>query len=298
MKPGDIIVIQGPTASGKTGVGVALAQMLKAEIISADSRQFYREMGIGTAKPYGHEMQGIPHHFVNSLSIHDPYSAGDFERDALRLIDDLLQRQVLPIVAGGSGLYIKALLEGLDDLPSDPKLRASLNAIFAEKGIEPLQEKLKALDPEHYAIVDQHNPMRLMRAIELLRSSGKAMAELQKGSRKVRPFRAIKIGLELPRAELYARINARVDDMFVRGLEDEARDLQPFRHLQALQTVGYSELFAHFDGVYGLEEAKDLIKRNSRRYAKRQLTWLRKDEEITWFHPSDLPGMMKFIEAA
>lgn len=296
MKPGHIIVIQGPTASGKTGVGVKLAQILKAEIISADSRQFYREMGIGTAKPDALEMQGIPHHFVNSLSIHDPYSAGDFERDALNLIKDLHHKQVLPIVVGGSGLYIKALLEGLDDLPSDPELRASLNALFAEKGIEPLQEKLKALDPEYFTSIDHFNPVRLIRAIELVSSSGKPMSELHKGLRSERPFRAIKIGLELPRPELYARINSRVDEMIGRGLVDEARKLYPLRHLQALQTVGYSELFAHFDGVLGLEEAKDLIKRNSRRYAKRQLTWLRKDEEITWFHPSDLPGMLKMIQ--
>lgn len=296
MKPRDIIVVQGPTASGKTDLGLKLARLLKAEIISADSRQFYREMGIGTAKPDADEMQGIRHHFVNSLSIHDPYSAGDFERDALTLINDLQQKGVLPIVVGGSGLYIKALLEGLDDLPSNLKLRAGLNGLFVEEGIEPLREKLKALDPAYYTIVDQHNPMRLIRAIELVISSGKSMAELQKGLRRKRPFRAIKIGLELPRVELYARINARVDTMFESGLVEEARTLYPFRDLQALQTVGYSELFTHFDGVHSLGEAKDLIKRNSRRYAKRQLTWLRKDEEITWFHPSDWSGMAKMIE--
>lgn len=291
-----IPVIQGPTASGKTAVAVWLAETFGGEVISADSRQFYREMSIGTAKPDASEMRGIPHHFINSLSVTDAYTAGRFEAEAVALADEIIARGKTPIVAGGSGLYVKAFCEGLDDLPQDDGIRDELKAIFAEKGIEPLQEMMRALDPAYFAEADVQNPVRMMRGIELVRLSGKPIAELRAGQKKPRNFTPVKIGLELPRRELYARIDARVDAMMEAGLAEEARALIGHKDRQALQTVGYRELFAHFEGLTDLERAVELIKRNTRRYAKRQLTWLRNDPEIRMFHPDDREGMARYAD--
>ncbi|MFN2422695.1 MAG: tRNA (adenosine(37)-N6)-dimethylallyltransferase MiaA [Cryomorphaceae bacterium] len=291
-------VIQGPTASGKTAVAVWLAELCGGEVISADSRQFYREMSIGTAKPDAAEMRGIPHHFINSLSVTDEYTAGRFEAEAVALADEIIARGKTPIVAGGSGLYVKAFCEGLDDLPQDDSIRDELKAIFAEKGIEPLQEMMRNLDPAYYAEADVQNPVRLMRGIELVRLSGKPMSALRAGKKKQRNFTPVKIGLELPRKELYARIDARVDAMIDGGLVAEARALHALKYRQAMQTVGYRELFAHFEGEINLDRAVELIKRNTRRYAKRQLTWLGNDPEIKMFHPDDKEGMARYAGLA
>jgi tRNA dimethylallyltransferase len=253
-------------------------------------------MGIGTAKPDKQEMRGVKHHFVDSLSIHDRYTAADFERDGLHAIDTLHQSGKLPVVAGGSGLYVKALLEGLDDLPHDGNLRAELNTIFAEKGLAALQKMLLDLDASHFALVDKSNPMRLIRSIELIKLSGKRMSELRNKQPAARKFKAVKIGLTMPREVLYERIDQRVEMMLQAGLVEEAKQLYPHRALQALQTVGYTELFAHFEGSTSLDHAISLIKRNSRRYAKRQLTWLRKDEDIHWFHPHAQDEIVDFVK--
>lgn len=288
-------VIQGPTASGKTAVAVWLAERLNGEVISADSRQFYREMSIGTAKPVEEEMRGIPHHFIGFLSVTESYTAGQFEADAGAKIEEILKRGKLPIIAGGSGLYVKALLDGLDDLPSDPELRNRLQKLFSEKGLSPLAGELYKLDPTYAAEADTQNPVRMIRALELIKLSGKSMAELHSGAEKHLPFTPVKIGLDIPRAELYARINARTDQMMADGLIEEARSLLPYRSRQALQTVGYKELFDHFDGECTLETATAQIKQNTRRYAKRQLTWLRRDPDIRWTDPVQKESILRMI---
>lgn len=288
-------VIQGPTASGKTAVAIWISETYGGEVISADSRQFYREMNIGTAKPDVAEMRGIRHHFINSLSVTDHYTAGRFESEALAVADEIIASGKIPVLAGGSGLYVKAFCEGLDDLPGDRGIREELKAIFAEKGIEPLQEMMKVLDPAYFAEVDVQNHVRLMRGIELVRLSGKPMSQLRVGEKKSRNFVPVKIGLELPRKELYDRINARVDAMIEGGLIEEARGLLKHKDRQALQTVGYRELIAHFEGLIDLERAVELIKRNTRRYAKRQLTWLGSDPEIRMFHPEDVDNIARYV---
>jgi len=291
MMNNQIIVIQGPTASGKTNAGIYLARALGSEIISADSRQFYREMTIGTAKPSQEEMAGVAHHFVDCLSVKDTYSAGQFERDALKKCQELLKAGILPVVVGGSGLYVKALTEGLDELPTSPGLRQELEHLHAEEGICALQKRMKAADPAYYARVDRENPVRLIRGIELVETSGKPISALQGKQNKPRPFTPLYLALEVERPALYHRINTRVDKMMQAGLLEEVASLYDLRHLPALQTVGYQELFAHIEGKLSLKEAVELVKRNTRRYAKRQLTWLRKDEKIKWFRPEMFEDM-------
>jgi len=280
-----LIVIAGPTAVGKTATAIRLAQQLKTEIISADSRQFYNEMSIGTAKPDAEELSQAKHHFINSHSITDNFTVGDFEKEALLLLDELFKTHDQLIMVGGSGLFIQAVTQGFDNLPAaNPEIREKLNQEFAEKGIEHLQQKLKDADPDYYNKVDLNNPQRLIRALEVFQATGKSFSSYRKATVNTRPFESIKIVLDLPREELYDRINRRVDIMIEQGLVEEVHSLLPYRQLNALNTVGYSELFDYFDGKTDLPAAIDLIKQNTRRFAKRQLTWFRKDKEMKWLN--------------
>ena len=291
-----LVVVVGPTAVGKTATAILLAQHFNTEILSADSRQFYREMSIGTAKPDAEELAAAPHHFINSHSIADEYSAGDFERDALNLLDDLFSKKDTVIMVGGSGLFVRAVCEGLDDLPKAPEgIREALNKAFEEKGLEPLKARLKELDPAYYAVADIDNPQRVIRALEVYEATRKPMSFYQKKEQSSRPFQVVTIGLNMDRAKLYERINLRVDNMRAAGLIDEVKSLEPYRHKPALLTVGYSEIFDYFDGHLSLEEAIDQIKQNSRRYAKRQITWFKKYGDTTWFEPHDLAGILNYI---
>jgi tRNA dimethylallyltransferase len=272
-----LIVIGGPTASGKTGVAIQLAQAFNTCILSADSRQFYREMSIGTAKPSPEELQQAPHHFINSLSIHDSYSVGDYERDALALLQELFQKKSKVILTGGSGLFIRAVCEGLDEFPDVPEetLKA-ITQLYENEGLSALQQRLKKLDPDYYQEVDLQNSRRLIRALSVCKASGRPFSSFRQGGKKTRPFQPFYISLEWERTQLYERINRRVDQMMAEGLLEEAQQLHPHRHLKSLQTVGYQELFDYFDGLHSLDRAVELIKQNTRRYAKRQLTWFRK----------------------
>jgi tRNA dimethylallyltransferase len=290
-----LIIIAGPTAVGKTAIAIELAKQLKTEIISADSRQFYREMSIGTAKPTDKELSAAKHYFINSHSVTESFSVGDFEKQSLQLLDELFKTHDKVIMAGGSGLYIQAVTRGFDDLPvADEAIRIGLNQDLAEKGIQFLQDALKTADPDYYQQVDLNNPQRLIRALEVFESTGKPFSSFRKATVNKRPFNCIKIGLDLPREILYQRINQRVDDMIDQGLIEESRSLLPYGHLNALNTVGYSELFNHFEGKIDLDTAIGLIKQNTRRFAKRQLTWFRKDKEIKWFM-ADSPGLTDLI---
>jgi tRNA dimethylallyltransferase len=291
-----LIVIAGPTAVGKTAVSVKLAQELRTEIVSADSRQFYREMSIGTAKPNDEEMGAVKHHFISSNSITEKFSVGDYEKQCLQLLDELFEIHHTVILVGGSGLFIQAITKGFDDLPvADTAIREQLNAELAEKGIQFLQERLKSADPDYYTQVDLHNPQRLIRALEVFGSTGKPFSYYRKATIQTRPFRVIEIGLDLPREILYDRINRRVEIMINEGLVEEVRSLLPYRHLNALNTVGYSELFNYLDGKTDLDTAIALIKQNTRRFAKRQLTWFRKDNEIKWLM-ADRPDLIDTIQ--
>lgn len=276
-------MICGPTAVGKTQLSIDLAKRFNGEIISTDSRQFFREMSIGTAKPSIEEMDGIVHHFIDSHSIEEEYTAGKFETDAIERIEEIHARKKLPILVGGSGLYIKAVLEGLDEMPADSTLREALNQVFDSQGIAPLQERLRNLDADYFNSIDQKNHIRVIRAIEIIETSGHKMAELQSGREKNRPFEPIIIGLDCERSALYERINLRVDLMVEAGLVEEVKSLLPYMQKQALQTVGYREFIGYFEGSMNLTQAVELVKRNSRRYAKRQLTWLRSMPGIVWF---------------
>lgn len=292
-----LVVIVGPTAIGKTSVSIQLSKKLDTPILSADSRQFFRELNIGTAKPTEAELKAAPHFFINNKSIKEEYNASKYERDALEIIEKEFQDNDNILLVGGSGLYIDAVCKGFDeDLPlADEKLRKELEADFQKKGLEFLQEKLKELDPEFYEKIDIFNSKRLMRAIEVCLLSGKKYSVLRKGIHKKRSFNILKIGLELPRQELYKKINDRVDNMIDQGLEKEVRDLEQFKHKNALQTVGYKEFFDYFDKKISYGTTVEKIKTNSRRYAKRQMTWFKKDAEINWFSPQDINGILNFI---
>ncbi len=294
-KPKKLIVVSGPTAVGKTAVAIQLASRLGTEIISADSRQFFVELNIGTSKPSAAERVAAKHHLINWLSITDSYDAGKFGRDALSLIGRLFEHHDHVILCGGSGLYIKAVCEGFDDMPQVPEdIRLQLAEEYKAKGIGWLQQQLSEADPDYFEQVDLENPHRLMRALEVVRATGQPYTALRKKVKLKHPFSIVKIGLEMGRAELYDRINQRVDDMMLTGLLEEVRGLYAHRFLPALHTVGYQELFRYLDGEFELEEAVRLIKRNTRRYAKRQLTWFKK-EEMRWFHPSEIERMMDVI---
>lgn len=284
-----LIVIAGPTAIGKTAAAIQLAHYFNTVIISADSRQFYREMSIGTAKPTIEELSAAKHYFIDTHSITESFTVADFEKQALELLDDLFKTRDVVILAGGSGLYIKAICEGFDNIPSvEPEIRERLNQLVAEKGIGYLQEKLKIADPVYYEQADIQNPQRVIRALEVFEGTGQPFSSFRVAGINKRPFNIIKIGLDMPRELLYARVNERVDHMIQQGLVDEVKSLLPYRHLNALNTVGYSELFDYFDGKSDLDVVVESIKQNTRRFAKRQLTWFRKDKDINWFGADEI----------
>ncbi|MES2734450.1 MAG: tRNA (adenosine(37)-N6)-dimethylallyltransferase MiaA [Bacteroidota bacterium] len=292
-----LVVIAGPTAVGKTDTSIRLAQELHTEILSADSRQFYREMTIGTAKPTEAEMQGVPHHFIHSHSIKEDYSVSYFERDALDCLTQLFQRKDTAVAVGGSGLYLKILCDGMDTIPdAQPGIREKLMAQLAEEGLASLQEKLQLLDPAYYATVDRHNPQRIVRALEICLSTGQPYSSFRQNTTVKRPFELIKIALERDRTDLYDRINQRMDLMLAQGLVAEAKALLPYCHHNALQTVGYTEVFNFLDGQYDEAEMVRLLKQNSRRYAKRQLTWFRRQEGYTWFHADDYAAVLAHVK--
>ncbi|WP_419701204.1 tRNA (adenosine(37)-N6)-dimethylallyltransferase MiaA [Mucilaginibacter sp. NFX135] len=283
-----LIVVAGPTAVGKTAAAIELARHYNTVVVSADSRQFFREMSIGTAKPNTQELAAVKHYFIDSHSITEPFSVGDFEKLGLVLLDKLFKTHNKVVLAGGSGLYIKAICEGFDDLPTaDPAIRERLNQELEEKGIGYLQQQLQSVDPVYYNEVDLGNPQRIIRALEVFESSGKPFSSYRQATINKRPFNIIKLALNLPREVLYNRINHRVDLMVQQGLLTEAEALLPFRQFNALNTVGYTELFDYFDGKTSLEKAIEMIKQNTRRFAKRQLTWFRKDNTFHWFQASD-----------
>lgn len=292
-----LIVIAGPTAVGKTDVAIQIARHYQTSVISADSRQCYREMNIGTATPGIEELQKAPHYFINSHSIGQNLNAADYERLALGYCSEVFTEKNVAVVCGGTGLYIKALCEGIDEMPqTDELLEKELHHQWVTHGLKWLQEKCQAEDPLFFAQGEQQNPMRLIRALAFKRSTGKSILDFRKFTPKERPFRIIKIGLDLPRQELYERINQRVDIMMEEGLLEEARSLLPYQQLKNLQTVGYRELFDYLNGRVTLDQAVQLIKQNSRRYAKRQLTWFRKDPQFHWFLPTNVPALLQFIE--
>jgi tRNA dimethylallyltransferase len=281
-----LIVIAGPTAVGKTDIAIKLAQHFHTEVVSADARQIYNQLGIGVAKPSPAQVQEVPHHFIGSHSIHEEYNAADYGGDALALIRKLFTNHDYVILCGGSGLYIKAILEGFDDVPEvDKSVRNSIIEEFDQKGLAWLQEEVRKHDPEYFEIVDQKNPHRLIRSLELSKATGKKMSEWRRQSKRELEFEVVKIGLTLPVEILYDRIDKRMDKMISDGLFEEAKDLYKYRDLQALQTVGYREIFAFMDHAYDRAEAVRLLKRNTRHYAKRQLTWFRKDTGFIWLRP-------------
>jgi tRNA dimethylallyltransferase len=293
-----LIVLLGPTGVGKTDVAVDLALRYRCEIISADSRQFYREMRIGTAVPSDEQLRLVKHHFIQSISVEDYYSSSLFERDVLNLLPDIFSRNEIAIMSGGSGLYIDAVCSGIDDIPDiDPEIREKYVKMFKDEGLESLRIALKLADPEHYANVDLKNPKRIMRALEICGSTGRPYSSFLSKLKRERDFHIIKAGLNRDRKELYERINSRVDEMVISGLEREAADLTRYRNLNALKCVGYREFFDYFDGKISHEKAIELIKRNSRRYAKRQMTWWDKDKEIRWFHPDQTDEIENFIKS-
>lgn len=287
----NLIVLYGPTGVGKTSVSIALAEALSAPIVSSDSRQVFKEMSIGTAVPSNAELQQIKHYFIHNRSIKDGFSAGDFEKEALVLLEKLFQTSKNVLLVGGSNLYINALLYGLDDLPRDDKIRVKLNLLTLSE----LQNLLRNLDPKYYEEVDLSNIARVKRAVEVSQITGKPYSESRKGEIQTRNFDIIKIGLTRNRDELYDRINKRVDDMVLAGLENEARTLYQYKELPAMQTVGYREWFEYFGGRISKEEAINLIKQHTRNYAKRQLTWLRRDDEIKWFSPEDTSAIIDYL---
>jgi tRNA dimethylallyltransferase len=291
-----LILIAGPTAVGKTKLSIELALKYNCPVISCDSRQFYKKMDIGTAKPTSEEMKGVQHYFLDFLDLETNYTAGIFEREALSKMDELFVDNNVLIMVGGSTLYIDAITKGFDDLPKDPLIRKELIKLTEEKGIEVLLKELEERDPEYFEFVDKSNEVRIQRALEVVRASGQKFSELRKGQTKKRNFNILKIALDDDRDVLYDRINKRVDVMLENGLEEEARGLIPQQDLLSLKTVGYQEFFQFFKGEISKDKAIELIKRNSRRYAKRQLTWFRRDEDYAWFGPDDLMKIKDYIE--
>ena len=297
MQQKKLIVIVGPTAVGKTSVAITVAKHFGTEIVSADSRQIFRELNIGTAKPSPTELQQVTHHFINSHSIHEPYDAAQYGNDALMLISQRFMLHDQLILCGGSGLYVKAVCEGFDEIPAIPEaIRENLMKEYEKHGIKVLQDKMKTMDPEYFQEIDQQNPHRLIRALEVVEGTGMSIRSFQKKNKLEHPFSIVKIGLTLPREILYDRIDRRMDDMISQGLFAEAETLYPLRHINALQTVGYQEIFDYIDGKYDRDEAVRLLKRNSRRYAKRQLTWFQRDSDIIWMEPDNIDGIIEAID--
>ena len=298
ISPKTLIIIAGPTAVGKTDLCVKIAKLLDTEVLSADSRQFYRELAIGTAKPTLQEMDGVKHHFVNSHSIQDYYSVGDFERDCLAVLEEIFKKKDVAILTGGSGMFIKMITDGIDEMPeADLELRQNLAQRLENEGLEVLANELKTLDPIYYQQVDIQNTQRVLRALEVCISTGQPFSSFRKNQKVERPFKMIKIALERPREELYARIDKRMDIMLASGLEAEAKSVMDFREHYALKTVGYREIYEHIDGEYDREEMVRLLKRNSRRYAKRQMTWFKNQDEFHWFDAKNEAGIIDFIKS-
>jgi tRNA dimethylallyltransferase len=292
-----LIVIVGPTAVGKTSLAIDLARIFDAEIISADSRQFFRELRIGSSAPLIYQLKMVPHHFIGHLNVTDNYNVYRFESDVLELLEILYMKMSHVIMTGGSGLYIDAVCHGIDELPDpDPLVRQNLLERYAKEGIAALQNELAESDPAYYEAVDKNNPKRLIRALEVCIITGKRYSDLRLNKPKIRNFEVIKIGLDLPREELFNRINNRVDNMINMGLVGEASSLIPFRHLNALNTVGYKEIFKYLDGELSLDRAIEKIKTNSRHYAKRQLTWFKRDVDTRWFKPDQLSEIIDYIK--
>jgi tRNA dimethylallyltransferase len=296
MSKKTLFVIVGPTAIGKTATAIRVAQELGTEILSCDSRQFYKELNIGVARPSDEELAAVKHHFIANLSIHDNYNVSMFEHDALALLDDLFATHDTAVAVGGSGLYVDALCQGITEMPDpDPEIRAELKKRLQDEGIESLRSQLRLLDPEYYEQTDIANPLRIVRGLEMYLTTGTPFSQIRKSEIKKRPFDIVKIGLTCPRDELYSRINLRVDEMVRNGLEEEARNLLPFRQLNALNTVGYKELFDYFDDNITLEQAIADIKTHTRRYAKRQITWLQRYSDIQWFDRKNLLNILQVI---
>lgn len=284
MRPKRLIVVAGATATGKTAESIRIAKLLSTEIVSSDSRQFYKEMNIGVARPSHEELQSVPHHLIAHISVKQKYNVAMYEQEALRQIEDIFRSKDDVVLAGGSGLYIKAVCEGIDDIPeADEGIRAELNELFATRGIEPLQQELKAKDPKYYSLVDKCNHIRLIRALEVCRATGKTFSSFRKQDKAQRKFEIVKIGIRRKRENLLERIYKRVDLMMEQGLLAEVESLLPLRGYPALNSVGYKELFEYLDGKTTLSQAVENIKINTRRYAKRQMTWFCKDKEIQWF---------------
>lgn len=292
-----LVSVVGPTAVGKTSFGISLANQFDTEILSVDSRQFYQEMEIGTAKPTKYERDQAVHHFVDTLSVKDEYSVGKFESDALSLLGQLFERHEVVVAVGGSGLFFKAIWEGFDEMPEiKPGIRQELNDEYQEEGVEPLLKELSEHDPVYYDQVDRSNWQRVIRALEVIRSTGLPFSSFRKKNKSVeRPFTNIKFGLDMEREVLFDRINKRMDLMIEEGLFEEAEKLYPYKEKNALQTVGYSEIFGFMNGDYDREEAIRLLKRNSRRYAKRQMTWFKRDPEIIWLSPDRIDQAIDLI---
>ncbi len=291
-----LIVIVGPTASGKTDVAIRVAKHFNSEIISADSRQFYKEISIGTAAPDAGQLAQVKHHFTGNLTITEEYNVSRFEQDVLKLLHQKFKTRQIMILTGGSGLYIDAVCKGIDDLPNpDEALRKKLNQKFKEEGIEYLQQQLKIVDPVYYDQVDLQNPKRLLRALEVCLQTGKPYSRLRKNRQVKRDFNIIKVGLDLPRTKLFERINQRTVDMMKKGWLKEAEDVFQHRHLNALNTVGFKELFKYLSNEWPLDVAIEKIQTNTRRYAKRQLTWFKRDESIRWFSPNDVEKIVSYL---
>ena len=296
MSKPKLICVVGPTAVGKTVVAIQLAKALNTEIVSADSRQFYKELEIGTAKPSTEELDQAPHHFINNLSIHDSYNVGQYEKEAIERLNTIFTKHNNAVLVGGSGLFVDAICNGLDEFPEISQgVRISLKNELDQKGLGVLQEELKEKDLAYYQIVDLKNPQRVLRALEVIRGTGQTFTEFRKKEPKHRDFEVIRIGLSMDREKLYHRIDTRMDQMISQGLFEEAERFQSLSELNALQTVGYREVYGFLDGTYDKTEAIRLLKRNSRRYAKRQLTWFKKDPKTTWFEPEKVDDILTFI---
>ncbi|MDR2057743.1 MAG: tRNA (adenosine(37)-N6)-dimethylallyltransferase MiaA [Dysgonamonadaceae bacterium] len=291
-----LIVLLGPTGVGKTALSLYLAKQFQTPIISSDSRQFYKDLIIGTAAPTAAELQEIKHYFVGTLNLTDYYSASQFEEDVIRLLASLHETHDTVLMSGGSMMYIDAICKGIDEIPTiDDSLRNNLKELFEREGLEPIRQRLKILDPVFYKQVDLQNHKRVIHALEICLMSGKPYSSLRTNTIKKRPFQIIKIGLMREREELYERINQRVDTMMEQGLLQEACSLYPFRHLNSLNAVGYKELFEYMDGNYTLVEAVEKIKQNTRIYSRKQMTWFKRDKEITWFHPDEKKAIINHI---
>lgn len=291
-----MIIVAGPTAVGKTAVAIQLAKHFTTSIISADSRQCYKELNIGVARPSVQELEAVNHYFIASHSIQDEVTAAGFEQYALQKATELFQEHDTVIMVGGTGLYIKAFCEGLDMIPAvDPAIREQIIINYNSKGLAWLQEQVQQKDPAYYASGEIQNPQRMMRALEVVESTGQSVLSFRKGEKAQRNFNIIKIGLELPKEELHQRIHTRIDQMMQAGQLEEVKGLVPYKHLNALQTVGYKELFEYLEGTISLEKAVDQIKTNTRQYAKRQMTWFKKDEEMKWFTPSQAGEIIRSI---